>query len=122
MEVLQVTTRHLSVTLTEADILTHSRLLAATVREVAQEEAAQKEQKDNMKAKLSMLLAKITYESGLVHSGKEYREVEVEVRMGNGVAEEVRTDTGEIILTRPLTDQERQQRLDLEEEIDATNT
>ena len=120
VQILRTTTRRLPVHLTDEQKLIMGHDLAATVQEAASEVEAQKTQKEQMKAKLSELAARAARLSSIIASGTEYLDVEVEVRLGAAEVQVVRLDTGEVVERRPPSDQERQQRLELEEEPDAT--
>ena len=109
MTTIKLQSHLLPVTLTQDKTLTLSRELANTVQAVGAEVEEQKNVKDQMKAKLSELQARLTRISIVVATGKEYRQVEVEYQITNqGLVQEVRMDTGEILITRPPHDSERQ--------------
>jgi len=84
--------------------------LAACIDDIANEEGRQANLKSQMKAALAELDARKHRLASVVRAGVEYREVTVELRAewAAGVAVEVRTDTGESMSTRALTDSERQ--------------
>lgn len=107
--ILKTHTLLLATPLTQDEVLALARELANTVQAVGAEEALQKNLKDQMKAKLSELQARQTRLSIVVATGKEYRNVEVEVcLLDTGQVQEVRLDTGEIVTTRTPYDSERQ--------------
>ena len=109
MRVLKLTTQLLATLLNQEELTARALELAKTVQDTGAEVELQKSLKDQMKAKLSELGAKTTRLSQVVSSGHEYRSTEVEVRMAdNGQVQEVRLDTGEIIVTRPPYNYERQ--------------
>ena len=86
--------------------------MAQAIQDASQEEDRQKNIKEQLKAKLSELLAKQTRLSLLVSREEEYRDVEVRSFFNTeGKVEEVRMDTGEIFATRPPREDERQPRL-----------
>lgn len=109
-EVIRKVTRRLSVPLTDREQQQAGINLAQTNQDIAAEESRQAEQKASMKARLQELEARRQRESLVVSRKAEDREVDVEVLANweRGTASEVRTDTGEIISTRILTDEERQ--------------
>ena len=110
MKVLKVTTIQLPCHLIEAELIQVGRDLAFTVKAKATEEAEQKSAKEQMKARISELEARQTRLSTVINSGMEYRGVEVELRIVDAShIQEVRLDTGEVMLTRPPLDNERQQ-------------
>ena len=92
-----------------------SRELGKAVRERSREEVSQKDRKDAMKARLSEIDAKIARLSVIADTGEAYQDVEVETRWSadGRAVERVRMDTGEIIATRPPTNQERQAKLEI---------
>ena len=109
MQIIKVHTQMLPSILTKEETLALALELANTVQAMGAEAELQKNLKDQMKAKLSELQAKQTRLSIVVATGKEYRNVEVELRLTeSGQVQEVRLDTGEIIITRPPYDSERQ--------------
>jgi len=89
--------------------------LVDTFSQVTDEEAHQKEVKDQMKATMSGLRARQARLANEISSGQELRNVEVETFIGGDgtVAQEVRKDTGEILLSREPTEDELQMRLPL---------
>lgn len=114
MFILNTRTQKLPTALSQDELLVYAMELANTVQAMGAEVEEQKNLKDQMKAKLSELQARQTRISIVVATGKEYRDVEIQLRMeDHGLIQEVRTDTGEVIQTRPPTDQERQLALDL---------
>ena len=109
MQILKVHTQMLATVLTQEELLAQAMELANTVQAMGAEMELQKNLKDQMKAKLSELQAKQTRLSIVIATGKEYRNVEVELHLvEGGLVQEVRLDTGDIILTRPPHDSERQ--------------
>ena len=116
MTTIRTHSQLLPVMLTQEEILALSRELAHTVQTVGAEAEHQKNLKDSMKAKMSELQARMTRISLVVAAGTEYRQVEVEYRLtAEGLIQEVRLDTGEIQITRPPHDSERQLILDMKE-------
>ena len=116
MTIIKLHTQMLPTTLTHEELLTLSRELANTVQATGAEVELQKNIKDQMKAKLSELQAKLTRLSIMVATGTAYRNVEVEVSLlDTGQVQETRLDTGEIIGTRSPYDSERQLMLASEE-------
>ncbi len=109
VQVITVTTQKLPITLTPERRMEVAMDLADTVSAIAVETEGQVAMKGQMKAKLSELQARQSRLASVVSTGKEYQDVEVEVRFLDGEhVEEVRKDTGEIVLTRPPRDHERQ--------------
>ena len=109
-------TKQLPVRLTIEEKLKKGEELASNVQDISNEEARQKNIKDQMKDKLSELEFKVKVASGILHSGEEYRDVLVEMTIGDkNVIQVTRTDTGEIIETRPAKPEELQMALNIEE-------
>jgi hypothetical protein len=74
------------------------REVSSVVQDLYNEEASQKNIKDQMKEKISELEAKLKRLSSIVHSGEEYRDVKVQMMIGdNNIVTVVRLDTGEIV-------------------------
>lgn len=103
-----MTTRILPVTLTQEEVMALALELANTVQAMGAEVEEQKNLKDQMKARLSELQAKQTRLSIVVATGKEYRSVEVTLRLVSDTCQEVRTDTGEVVASRVATAADRQ--------------
>jgi len=111
-DVIRVVTRSLPVKLKDEELRKVSRDLAEAVQDVAAEERRQTDLKAQMKQRLAELAAKKTRLALVVARGEEYRDVEIELIVTDGgQVEEVRTDTREIVIRRPLLDEERQRRL-----------
>lgn len=108
MKVIRVETRTLPTNLTPDELMDRSQELAAVTQEINAEEDSQKNLKDQMKAKMSELHSKQSRLALVVTRRQDLREVEVEVRFDGTQVNESRKDTGEIIMTRPLRDTERQ--------------
>ena len=110
MKVLRRETRLLDIHLNADQVRERGNALAHTIQEIEMEDSRQTALKSQMKATMTGLEAKQTKLASVVVNRVEYQDVEVEVQFseGEGVVQEVRTDTGEIIRTRPLRDDERQ--------------
>ncbi len=113
MNIIKVSTNRLPCQLDDTEVLSTAKELADAIQETAAEEEAQKNLKDQMKAKLSELVARTTRLAIVVATRQEYRDVEVTTQyQADGQVQEVRGDTGEIILVRPPREDERQTRLE----------
>jgi hypothetical protein len=108
-------TKSLPVRLTLDEVLQKSADLAGTVQDYATEESRQADIKAQLRAKLTELDAKRTQLAIVVARKEEYRDVRCEVvaDVETLLANITRTDTGEIVQSRPLTDSERQKALPL---------
>lgn len=102
-------TRMLPVCLNEVELLTKAALLSAKVQELATEEDDQKDAKAAMKKRLDDLNRDITDIAKIVREKAEPRPVEVHEskNYARRIVEVVRVDTGEVVDSRPMTEQER---------------
>lgn len=102
----QRTTQVLPVTLTKKERLSFADELGDATKTVQEAEANKKT------AKKQLDVAKDNQErlATIVSSGLEYRDVDVEecCNLDTGQFTAIRTDTGEVILERPLTELEKQ--------------
>jgi hypothetical protein len=117
MKLIKEYTKQLPCKLTPPELQARGRELASEVQDKTNEEASQKNIKDQMKERLSELEARIKRHSSVVYSGEEYRDVKVEVYLGdNDVVTVKRSDTGEVVEgPRPARPEEQQLALDLVE-------
>jgi hypothetical protein len=109
----QIVSRLLPVRLSEPELRERGDQLASVVQDVTTEQQRQTDMKAQMKARLSELEAKRTQLAITISRREEDREVLVTLRFDYraGRVTEVRSDTGEEILVRHLTDDERQRNL-----------
>ena len=113
MKIIRNETRKLPVKLNDQEVLEQSMELAHTIQEIADEQDSQASLKTIMKAKLMELDARQSRLAAVVATRTDYRDVEVEVALtDDAMAQETRKDTGEIMLTRPLREDEKQLQLD----------
>lgn len=70
---------------------------------------------DDFKAQIGKNKARVSYLSGCINTGQQMREVECnwELNYTDHTASLIRTDTNEVVRTRPLRAQEYQKELDL---------
>jgi len=115
LRTLRKVTQKLSVKLNEDELRGKGDELAATCQEISIEESDQETTKKQMKSKLAEMEARRDRLVSVVSSKREYKDVEVELRLTDDSAKvlEVRLDTGEIINDRPPRDEERQPALDV---------
>ena len=101
--------RFLPVSLDDAEVRARGEQLADTVRRRNELEVEQATVKKAMKEAADSVEAEITKLALIVNERRETRSVEVEIRanLSIGLAEEVRTDTGEIIKSRPLDEKDK---------------
>ena len=109
----RTTTMVLACRLTDGELQEAGADLAAVVQDIAGEEDRQKDIKAQMQARKMELTAKQTVLAIKVSRREEHRDVEVTIATcyDDGVEIRTRTDTGEVISTRALRDDERQPRL-----------
>lgn len=114
--ILDTPTRSLPCKLANKEIIIKCKELAKLVRELNEEEQRQSDEKAQMKARLSQLTNRMQLLSRIVDKGEEDRPVGIIIQAhDNDLVQEIRNDTGEIIVSRPALDKERQlalQRLD----------
>jgi hypothetical protein len=108
-------TRTLSVQLTRDELLERGATLAAVNQDIEREELTQADVKASMKATLASLQAQRARLAAVVSRKAEPRDVVcLELKdFERGTYTIVRTDTGETIESRPLTEAEREQQLPL---------
>jgi hypothetical protein len=114
---LKKLTRNLPCRLTETELLDRADQLSVVVQETTAEEGRQTDVKAQMKARLTELDARKTRLAITIGRKEEYRDVEVELMadVQAGTVTIYRMDNGEALETRPMTEQERQSSLPLEE-------
>lgn len=108
--------RLLPVRLTESELLKYGDDLAQVVQNIGAEEDRQASLKQELKARLAQLEARRTELASLIARKEEHRLVKVEATLDfiAQVYVEIRQDTGEEIKRRALTEEERQESLELE--------
>jgi hypothetical protein len=109
----QIVSRMLPVRLVESELRERGDQLASVTQDVTTEQQRQSDMKAQMKARLSELEAKRTQLAITISRREEDREVLVTLRFDYraGRVTEVRNDTGEELLTRHISDEERQRNL-----------
>lgn len=100
----------LSCKLTDEEFRDRASNLAATLEDIKAEDSRHEMLKREMKSALSALEARRDVLALTVSRRSEMREVEVEDQANDktGMVDRIRMDTGEIVLTRVMNDQERQ--------------
>ena len=111
--VLQTEIRHLTTPLTEEETRLFSHTLAKTIPDLHIEELRQKGIKEELKHQIDSLQEKISSLANTVANNSMVKPIEVETILDGVKVKEVRTDTGEIVITRPATDKELQTKLHL---------
>lgn len=106
-------TKDLPCKLTESELKEFGRKLAVKCEDIAAEESRQKDQKSEMKARLDGMESERSILALVVRRQEEQRDVECEEEFNyeSGKVTVSRTDTGEELRVRPMTNEERQQPL-----------
>ena len=119
---LEPRTKLLRCELTKDERLTYGEELAQVRQDIVTEEGLQVSMKAQLKSRLVALEAKSLELSTKVARGEELRDVEVKPQLDFKAGEycEIRTDTGEEISSRPVTDEERQENLEFDRKPPAT--
>ncbi len=114
-------TKDLPCELTSEELMDRSKDLAEAVKAVANAENQKKLAVSSHTSEIKRAEAKRDVLSNVVSTGQEYKEVLVERVWDykNKKIIETRTDTGEVILTRDMSDDEMQLELGLEEGEDS---
>lgn len=108
-KVIKKINKYLACKLTDEELRAKSDELAQTVQDTANEETRQTDLKSQMKAKMTELQSRQTQLASHISRREEYRDVQVEIILvGDGKVKEVRTDTGEVLITRPGREDELQ--------------
>ena len=110
--------KNLPCDLTRDEVATYSELLAKTTSEQAEIEGEKKEVMSDFAAKLNKCVADGRVLARKITTKKEDRQVECDLDFdyARGQVYTVRTDTGVTIDQRKLTDDERQEKLDFDQE------
>lgn len=113
LKVLRTEARFLPVKLDQDELRDRGDKLAAVIQDLNAEENRQVDMKAQMKARLSELDAKKTQLAIVISRREEDRDVQVDIfaDYGRAVMEVVRRDTGEVLNSRRMTEEERQQAL-----------
>lgn len=113
---LKTITRNLPCKLSDDELRQRGDALAETVQELAAEESRQTDVKAQMKARLTELEAKQTRFAITISRKEEYRDVSCDLFADptRGIVDVVRRDVGEVVETRPISDDERQRALPME--------
>lgn len=108
--VLRTRTEPWPCALDDRELADRSKRLAELCNAIKLELTAQDDQKREMKLRLAKLEADRELLADVVYSRRETRDVEVEYRADDraGTVTISRTDTGEILSTRGMTNEERQ--------------
>lgn len=108
--------RSLACQLSDEELLKKGTELAQAVEDIQGEDRRQADIKASMKARMTALEARRDELSVTVRRREEERDVQVEVwhDYSRAIVYDVRTDTGEVLFRRPMTDDERQQALPME--------
>jgi hypothetical protein len=107
---IKKTKEHLKCVLTEQEFKQYSSTLARTYSEIQELEEARKSVASDFKGKIDGSTAEATRLARIIQNGYEFRYVECDVvyMLITKTVGIVRNDTGEVVSTRPMTDEERQ--------------
>lgn len=103
----------LSCVLTDAEMLDRGRQLAESLQDIREEEDRQATAKKEMKDTLESLQKEADRLSAIVRDGREDRTVAVRIDHDEArlMVHKTRLDTGELIASRAMTEEERQRAL-----------
>ena len=109
MSLLQTLVRDLFVPLGDLDLILKGEALAERLQAIATAEADAREAAKEAKQDIARLKLDAAELARTIRERREMRPVEVDLlAIGDGKVREVRTDTGEVLRERPMTDAERQ--------------
>ena len=102
-------TRFLKVPLSPDEVRARGEQLANILKSIDDTEATQKAEKERMKDAMNALTGQCHRLASIVRDGVEERAVEVEMRVDLGLrlVEEIRLDTGEVVSTRGVTEDDK---------------
>jgi hypothetical protein len=117
-ELLKTFSKLLACKLTDDELLRYGGELGSVIQDIAEEEDRQASLKQELKARLAGLEAKRTELATKLVRREELRDVEVQPERNYSASRyyEVRLDTGEVIRERPLSAEERQMGLEIEDQ------
>lgn len=117
LKLLPLQTKMLSCQLTDDEIRACGQKLAKVLEDIGTENARQLSFRQQMKATLTELEAQAMGLGSKIRRGEELRDVDIqpEIDFVKDVYREHRTDTGEVILERPIEDDERQENFGFDE-------
>ena len=118
---IKKTTQLLRCVLTPDETIAAGKELAEATSELKELEEEKSNIVANFKARSTEKEARITVLTNRIRSGYEYRNVECQTTYDSpeeGKKQTVRSDTGEITATEPMTEEEKQRNLPLEETDD----
>lgn len=111
---MQTTTEWLKYEFTEAEQKELAKKLAYATRELMETEEAKKAVTSNFKSKIEAAKEQISKLSNNINNGYEYRNIDCEVVLNSpepGTKSIVRKDTGEIVKTLEMDQEEKQEKL-----------
>ncbi len=120
MSTLKIEERRLITTLTPEEQRVKGKELAELSLKIRQAEDDESARKKAIKENIDGLKAGVSSLSTVVKECQEWRDVKVSSELEGETVREVRMDTGAIVLTRPATKQELQQKFEMQ--IDSATT
>lgn len=112
MKVLK-TSKKLPVKLDDDELLERGKQLVDNMRKTAVAESEREAENKKRKGDIELLEGITARLAGVIQNGSEDRDVDCEIRKDfeHGVVTVVRLDTGEVVETRPMDAQERQEEM-----------
>ena len=109
---LETVERECYVDLTPEEVRAKGEELALKIQEIDEDQAELKKYAKTERSRIQGLVNESKKTAECVRQRRELRMVPVDILdAGNGKVHEVRTDTGEVLRERPMTDKERQRSL-----------
>lgn len=107
------TTKKLPVRLSDDEVIERGKQLVENIRKTGKAESEREAENKKRKAEIEALELITSKLVDIVEKGEEDRDVECELKKDfeRGVVTVVRLDTGEVVETRPMTPDERQEEM-----------
>ena len=115
IKIRKKSTQRIAVKLTDRELLDYGKALAQSENDIRSEREQQDAMRAGMKETLQRIESRRMMLAGLVSSGEEYREIDCDdvFDYDTGRVTRHRLDTGEVVIERPMTDEERQRSIAL---------
>ena len=113
---LRIESKYLVCKLTSEERIEKGKELAKLCQDINDKEALEAERRKEAKNTIEYMEAQRDSLLAVVQTGEEKRNIEVRLDLDGNKVNEIRLDTGEIVITRPATKEEMQQKLSLEVE------
>lgn len=115
---MQTTTEWLKYEFSEDELKEFAKKLAYETRELMENEETKKSVMSDFKSKIESSKEKISKLSNLINNGYEYRNIDCEVQLNSpedGQKTIIRKDTGEVVKSLSMTEEEKQEKLNFKE-------